>query len=187
VASSIQNPCESLFGRNGSLSQDPRLPACEVDDRRRRAGELATVEDGPDGIEDLSWNVREPPGIDAAVQVRARGGKRPDPAEELGRDPGGIRDADADRVGPRSRKPGESPLRIREHHRERATRHRLPGELGHELGDRIEARSDERDRLAGRAALERRKRANGLLPVGATGEPVDGVGRDDDELPGLDG
>ena len=37
-----------------------------------------------------------------------------------------------------------------------------------------------------RAALERRERTHGLLPIRAAREPVDGVGRDDDELARLD-
>ena len=100
---------------------------------------------------------------------------------------GELGNAHADRVRPRASQPGEPPRRIRE--RRACTglrRTRCAGSSGISSAQRLDARGDERDRLLGRASLERRQRADGLLAIGPAREPVDGVRRDHDEPAGVD-
>src|SRR6188768_473296 len=109
---------ESLCGRDGALTENPRFQTGQIDDGRRSTGQLAAVQRGSDPSADLGRHLVETPRIRVAVEVGAGRCDHADPAQELGGDAAQFRNADADRVGTRSAQPRKPPGRIREYESE---------------------------------------------------------------------
>ena len=111
---------QRLLGRHRSLAEDDRLRAAEIEDRRRRAGKLAHVDDGAAGFEDLPGDVLAARWVGPAMAVRARRRDGADAPDDLERRRRQRRHADADRLRPRPGEPAEAARRVGEDKRERA-------------------------------------------------------------------
>ena len=175
--------------RDRALAEDDRLVPGQVEHRRRRARQLARVDDRGHALADLLGHVLErrgsgPPWRFALVARRRRPAR---PRRGRGRQVG---HADADRVRPLAREPAEAPGRVRENERVR------PGRSARAQRRAAASSGRRRGRRPGQPAssaigialgpLSRVRARDRRPPVGVGAEPVDGVGRQDDGLAALE-
>src|SRR5919197_5383546 len=183
---------ERVGGRRGALSDHPRRGAGEVEHGRRSARQLAPVDERATTGSDLLRHVVQPPGIRSTVEVRARGDHGADTPHDFCSVADELRHAHADGVRPAPGQPRETVARVPEHERVRPREQLVhdqlctAAQLGKALEEGVQVRAEERRRLLLRPLLESVEASHGRLPIRVSAEPVDGVDRQNDGLPGLD-
>src|SRR4029077_7362223 len=179
---------QSLGRGHGSLPEDPRLGAGEIDHGGRRTGQLAAVEDSSGIAADLLRYLVQPPGIGLAGTVRARRDEHCDRSQHLGARAAKVWDPHTDRVWGTAAQPGQATRGIPHDQIQRPgqqpAQQQLIGaaQLGYAIEQLIDTGGHECARLFRAPPLDLVEALHSVFVVRIRGETVDRVEWQDDRL-----